>query len=88
LSRTVVVLTAATLIIAVFSPGTMLLVSTETTVYAVPNSKTISQNFITNTNSGSFSSNGVGTGFTTRIAIINFDDDKSQSTNAKPVLDK
>ena len=35
-----------------------------------------------------FSSNGgVGRGFTTRIALINFDDGyKSQFTNAKPVL--
>jgi peptidoglycan/xylan/chitin deacetylase (PgdA/CDA1 family) len=68
--------------------GTILLVSAEATVYAVPNSKAISQNFITNTNSSSLGSNG-GRGFTTRIAIINFDDGyKSQFTNAKPLLDK
>ncbi|MDP9286903.1 MAG: polysaccharide deacetylase family protein [Thermoproteota archaeon] len=58
------------------------------------NSKAILQNFITNTNNffpaSSFSSNGgVGRGFATRIAIINFDDGyKSQFANAKPVLDK
>ncbi|MRN41372.1 MAG: polysaccharide deacetylase family protein [Nitrosopumilales archaeon] len=90
MSRTAVVLTALTLILAVFLPGTMLLVTAEPTVHRVPNSKAISQNFITNTNSGSFSSNGgVGRGFSTRIALINFDDGyKSQFTNAKPVLDK
>jgi hypothetical protein len=90
LLRTVVVLTAITLILAVFLPGTMLLVTAEPTVHGLPNSKAISQNFITNTNSSSFSSNGgVGRGLTTRIAIINFDDGyKSQFTNAKPVLDK
>jgi hypothetical protein len=90
LSRTAVVLTALTLILAVFLPGTMLLVSAETTVHGLPNSKAISQNFITNTNSSSFSSNGgVGRRFTTRIAILNFDDGyKSQFTNAKPLLDK
>jgi hypothetical protein len=73
LSRIVVVLPAVTLILAVFLPDTILLVSAEATVYAVPNSKAISQNFITNTNSSSLGSNG-GRGFTTRIAIINFDD--------------
>jgi peptidoglycan/xylan/chitin deacetylase (PgdA/CDA1 family) len=89
LSRIVVVLPAVTLILAVFLPGTILLVSAEATVYAVPNSKAISQNFITNANSSSLGSNGGGRGFTTRIAIINFDDGyKSQFTNAKPVLDK
>ncbi|MGB6673642.1 MAG: hypothetical protein WBE34_14530 [Candidatus Nitrosopolaris sp.] len=87
MSRTIVVLTAVTLVLAVFLPCTMLLV-TNPTVHGVPNSKAISQNFITNANSSSFSSNGgVGRGFTTRIALINFDDGyKSQFTNAKPVL--
>ena len=89
MSRIVVVLPGVTLILAVFLPGTILLVSAEATVYAVPNSKAISQNFITNTNSSSLGSNGGGRGFTTRIAIINFDDGyKSQFTNAKPLLDK
>jgi hypothetical protein len=88
LSRTVVVLTAVTLILAVFLPCSMLLVTADPTVHGVPNSKAISQNLITNANSSSFSSNGgVGRGFTTRIALINFDDGyKSQFTNAKPVL--
>ncbi|MDQ6668228.1 MAG: hypothetical protein M3Y53_08400 [Thermoproteota archaeon] len=45
MSRIVVVPPTVTLILAVFLPGMILLVSAEPTVYAVHNSKAILQNF-------------------------------------------
>lgn len=83
MSRNVVLLPDVTLILAVIVPGPILLVSVEATVYAVPNSKVISQNFITITNSSSLGNNCGGRGFTTKIAIMNFDDGYESSHKRK-----